>query len=355
MTELELKIKQYANAYYSGIAEISDEEFDALVDELRRTNPDSEILNSVGWGMDYEPTYGAKVEHKYQVIGSLDKVKEVEDIPDYAFPVLSAKLDGLSAVLYYNHGVLNKAVTRYKGTYGIDITNKILKVKNCTVLKDPFTGSIRGELVISNTNWELLKKSKPKYENPRNAVAGLINSKTVSDALKYVSFVTYNILGYENLTTDINQGSVYKFLVDNGFDVAPHEYENPPYKFTNEKLKALYDKWNSIYPCDGLVIGDMNLTRNNNNAIMYNQISYKFQAESKTTTVIGIEWSLTRTGKIMPVVLVEPTKLSGATVRRCTGNNAKFIQDNKITAGTKVIITRSNEVIPKILSVLPNS
>ena len=112
--ELEAQIGYYASKYYMGEPEISDEQFDMLVDRLRILDPNSKVLRT-GWGFEVN---GDKVKHKYSHIGSLDKTKTYNDIPmrfkDKTI-FISPKLDGLSAVAYYENGQLVKGVTRGNG------------------------------------------------------------------------------------------------------------------------------------------------------------------------------------------------------------------------------------------------
>ena len=134
--ELEAQISYYASKYYMGEPEITDEAFDALVDRLREINPNSLVLKT-GWGFE---VFEDKVKHKYSHIGSLDKCKTYNDIPDIFKDTtifISPKLDWLSAVAYYKNGQLVKGVTRGNGEIGKDITNKFIdrmdKIKEITI------------------------------------------------------------------------------------------------------------------------------------------------------------------------------------------------------------------------------
>ena len=224
--DLENKIRHYASLYYAGNPEISDDEFDDLVDQLREIDPNSYVLTTVGWGSGVE-TNGKKTDHKYQLIGSLNKIKNVDDIPNYRFPVVSAKLDGLSAVLYYKNGKLEKAVTRGNGTQGIDITEKVVRILDGkTTIEPKLTCAIRGELVISVDDWNSMIEVDSSLKNPRNTAAGIINRNDITDDIDYVSLVVYNVIGmvifdngsgFEELTeNNINDNSeVAEVLKDN--------------------------------------------------------------------------------------------------------------------------------------------
>jgi len=344
---LENQIKYYASKYYEGNPEISDEDFDDLVDKLREIDPDSYVLKSVGWGSGLE-TDGKKVSHKYQLIGSLQKVKDFNGIPGFS-RVVSAKLDGLSAVLYYEDGHLSRAVTRGNGIQGIDITDKIVRILGGkTDINPALTCAVRGELVISIQDWESLKENNSDLKNPRNTAAGIINRNEITDELDYVSLVVYNMVGIEDPEKDsYTQEEIYNFLIDNFDKVCPHDFT------WQMPLIVYYNSYRSIYPCDGLVLGRDKVEWDpSTKALVYSQIAFKFPAEKKHTTVKAIEWNMTRTGRLTPVLIVDPVELSGATVKRCTAFNAEYIESSKIGTGTVAEIMRSNEVIPYVTDII---
>jgi len=165
--DLESQILYYATKYYNGEPEITDEQFDALVDRLRELKPDSSILKT-GWGFE---VFEDKVKHKYSHIGSLDKCKSFNEIPDMfknKTVYISPKLDGLSAVAYYKDGVLVKGVTRGNGEIGKDITDKLYRILGGKIHDSHFTGAVRGELIINNSNWNILNAKYKDLISPRN-------------------------------------------------------------------------------------------------------------------------------------------------------------------------------------------
>ena len=136
LDDLERKIAEYAEKYYTdGSSPISDDEFDELVETLRRDRPNSKVLK-VGWGycISKHSNKNLKVSHRYAKVGSLDKVRSYSELPksfknnQNTIVDASLKLDGLSVVLYYENSSLLQAVTRGDGEVGIDVTDKILKL-----------------------------------------------------------------------------------------------------------------------------------------------------------------------------------------------------------------------------------
>lgn len=361
--DLITNIQTAAQRYYSGYPIISDNEFDTMVEELRSIDPNNELLTTTGWG--FEPSkieYGVKVNHLYNEVGSIDnKPRKVEDIPD-KFKAsntrlrISAKLDGLSCVLYYENGSMIQAVTRGNGKVGIDVTNKIHYILRDDVRYryiHGFTGAIRGELVISNENWKKIPVSEDPSKNPRNYASGLINRNSISDELKYVDLVVYKIIAWENcneifdlelITEKLN--AYFKHTVDCIFI-------NSGEKINQEMLEELFNKFREKYPCDGCVITNKKVEYNSNNPnFEYDEVAFKFESERAQTTVRGIEWNLSRTGCMKPIVLINPVTLDGAVINKCSGFNADFIVRHKIKEDTKLIIERSGCVIPDIQEVL---
>lgn len=217
MTELEKKIAEAAQAYYStGKSELSDDEFDALVEELKKTNPNSPILKMVGWGYNVftDSTPGQKFKHRYGTAGSLEKCRTWTEIkPQFKNREIdiSLKLDGLSVVLYYRQGQLYSALTRGNGEIGIDITDKIYKILGMTHgIANEFTGAVRGEIVMSLDSFKEFQKYHPEAKNPRNSVAGLINGKEITDDCKYLNVVVYSVVGCEGEYINIKSSKLLK-------------------------------------------------------------------------------------------------------------------------------------------------
>ena len=353
--ELETLIPYYAKLYYEGFPEITDSEFDSLVEELEKLDPDSAILHKVGWGSEESSKGKIKVEHKYTEVGSLAKTREFEGIPETFINkevCISPKLDGLSMACYFVNGKLDKAVTRGNGKIGIDKTDKlrvILNRKNINLPSD-FTGCIRGEIEIPKASWEIIKRSNSEANNSRNYAAGLINRDDLSSDLQYVDFVTYKVLGDEEERFK-TKSEVVQFLQDSGFDV-----------IWSKKIRVLKDSWQSIaeelykdesypYQLDGLVMSLEEITYNDKKGIEYTEFAYKFESEQKWSTVTNIKWELSKNQRLVPTVQVEPVEILETIVSNITGNNAQWIKDRGIRVGKEVLIEKANEIIPQIREV----
>lgn len=354
INELETLIPYYAKLYYEGSPEIEDEVFDKLTEELEKLKPDSEILKKVGWGSEENSKGKIKVEHKYTEVGSLSKTREYEEIPEIFKQdevCISPKLDGLTMTCYYKNGELEAAVTRGNGKIGIDKTNKMKEIlKNKKIeLPSGFTGGIRGELLISKSNWEILKSTNQDANNSRNYAAGLVNRDDCPEELKYLDFVTYKVLG-DTERRFKSKSEIVNFLKDCGFDTI----YNIKTKISNNWQNWAEDLYNSDYPyqLDGLVMSLENIRYNNRSGIEYTEFAYKFSTETTEVKVLKIEWNLSKNNRLVPLVWFEPTYLGESTIQKATGHNAKYILDNNIKVGSIIKICKANEIIPYILEVI---
>ena len=363
---LENKIRESAQKYYSdGTSDISDEEFDKLVDELRAIKPDSSVLTKVGWGykVEADSTPGQKFQHLYGEVGSLDKVYTRNDFnSELVGPTIHAslKLDGISVVLYYQDSMFIRAVTRGDGFTGIDITDKILNLVPHDLNKyssNPcnFTGAVRGEIVMPLAEFNRFKEIHPEAKNPRNSTAGLINAKEVSEDLKFLKVVVYTIIGntseYDAIFT-MNRYAVQTWLNEHFPNVVPYTFIEIDPDTYETQMFDLRDKWYSIYPADGIVLSTIDVDAGPKGEIIYHSQAFKFAAESKVTTVRDIVWKMSKTNSLVPTVIVDPVILSGTNAQRATGFNAKYIKDNSIGIGAKVEISKHGEIIPNINKVV---
>lgn len=365
MSLLQEMIKNASQQYYStGRSNLSDEEFDALLAQEKAINPNSELLN-VGHGYDVseDNTYGEKASHRYGIVGSLPKCKTFKEFAatfktaDSDEVIESTKLDGLSIVLYFESGKFVQAITRGDGYEGIDVTPKIKQITKIDTIKDSdFTGSIRGETIMSNSNFVQFHQLHPESKNARNSVAGLINMKEITSDLDFVDVVFYTITGSENRQFQTYE-EILNYLADNLVDQKITKWRKISLSSIqsdedlNQIMKGLKDDWYGDYPYDGIVNASNQIIQSENE-IRYISSAFKFKAESKETEVTGIEWNLSKTGYLVPRINFKPIQLSGATVQYCAGHNAQNISDLKIGVGAKIRVTRSNEVIPYLEEVL---
>lgn len=365
MNLIQKQIKEASQKYYTdGTSNLTDEEFDNLLEKEKKENPNSELLK-VGHGYDvYEDTtYGEKVDHKYGLVGSLPKCKIYKDFistfkgVEHSKFIASTKLDGLSVVLYFEKGKFVQAITRGNGHVGIDITNKIQYItKLDKILDETFTGGIRGEIVMSFENFKKFHEIHPESKNARNSVAGLMNNKELTSDLDFVDVVFYTIIGDESHQFKYYY-DILNYLKLNLVNQKIVKYTSWSLRDINNDVQLLQfmhqlkDNWYGDYPYDGIVNAADDIEYDDS-AILYTSNAFKFKAESKETIVTNIDWNLSKTGYLIPRIQFEPIELSGATVQYCAGHNAQNIQDIKVGIGSRIKVTRSNEVIPYLEEVI---
>ena len=271
---LEDRIIQASEKYYLSEPIMTDEQFDQLVEELRVENPSSPVLRQVGWGMKI---YKDKVPLPVKIQHSLPKIQieSVESPPKGLHWKISPKVDGMSCVLHYQNGVLKQAVTRGDGEFGIDITPKMNRIKVPRTISRVYDVFVRGELYINVDVFNL--KLSEDYANPRNAVAGIINSKSF-DSLEYVDF------GAHPQGQIVNLPESDKILLNmlptwDGVHI--------------QDLRACRAKSIDMgFPIDGMVIQghtDYGLGKTEESAV-----AIKFETEAAVTSVISVDWEKRR-------------------------------------------------------------
>jgi DNA ligase (NAD+) len=355
--ELEKILIYASDKYYNDEPVISDAIFDMMREFLQLKSPNSKVLKQIG----APPTKSKdKVKLPYY-LGSMDKIKPPSNklenwCSKYEGPyILTEKLDGVSALLYYKDNKV-KLYTRGTATHGMDITsllryNKIPSYDSVMeYLKINKMGdyiAFRGELIISKNKFS--QKWENSMKNARNAVAGLVNSKTINPELaRDTSFVIYQIV--DPLYTILDQ---LKIIKEMGFKTV-HKKVVSAMTFHQLSKYLLKRRNNSKYVIDGIIVTNnevhpINTDGNPEYAWAFKDVLEDQKAISK---VINIEWNTTKDNILMPTIIIEPVDVGGVTIQRVTGNNAKFIGDNKIGIGAEVEVIRSNDVIPKIEKVI---
>ena len=330
-------LKDYDRLYYeTGESPVSDVEYDRLKDLAKSKYPRDDYFNTVG------AITRDKVKLPY-VLGSLNKKKPdtiCKWLDDNSGPyVVSEKIDGVSVFVEYNNGEVSFASTRGDGVYGKDITEKAKQF--FPIIENGSKFMLRGEVVITDDD-----HLKFGYSTKRNAVAGILN-RDEGKHLNILKVKMYECIEYAELKTK----SEYERMVL----IESLGFETPEWTTMKDLsleylLEMIRISNTKRYECDGLVIS---INESDREDVLYpsNKIAFKVQGETYTTTVEFVEWNVTRTGRVVPVVVMKPVDINGVSVRRASGFNAQFVSDNHITEGAEVEIIRSGDVIPYILSV----
>ena len=350
--ELENKIKETQKEYYAGHPSISDTEFDKLWYDLKNLYPDSELLSEVG--SDLEESDGfEKVELK-SLMGSQSKANTAEEMEKFISEngntyMETYKLDGSSAELYYENGKFIRGCSRGNGTIGVDYTKNISKMGGVVKsLSIPYTGVIKGEIVLSQKNKD---KYFSEFKNKRNAATGIYHRLDAKDCEK-LDFIAWDAFPTDGKNYFSTQEELFRFLENEKFKVTPHKiWKN----LTGEKsINRIHEVWESELPnyqydCDGLVwkknIIDWEDLKTNERP--KTQIALKPAKVFAETIVIDIRWSVVN-GTLTPVVQFNPVDIQGSTITQASGYNVSFLEEMRLEIGDKILVTRGGAIIPLI-------
>ncbi len=388
--KLSAEIEQHNFLYYvKARPEISDREFDALLEKLISIEaqfPDLKLPDSPSQRVGGAITKDfVTVVHKYPML-SLGNTYSEQDLLDFDERVrkiigsdfeyvCELKFDGVAIGLTYQNGKLVRAVTRGDGVQGDDVTANVKTIRSIPLkllpgdYPDEF--EIRGEIfmprpVFDKLNTELYDQLKEDgyseqeiadklLKNPRNAAAGTIkmqDSKTVSK--RSLDCILYFIYG-ENLPFKTHYESIKKAR-QWGFKVSD-------YTIKVNSIKNVFDyinEWDHHrhelkYDTDGVVIKVNNYQQQEELGFTAKSprwaIAYKFKATSVATKLLSISYQVGRTGAITPVANLEPVQLSGTTVKRASLHNADQIEKLDVRVNDFVFVEKGGEIIPKITGV----
>jgi DNA ligase (NAD+) len=351
--ELEASVRKHSDLYFNGTPEITDPEFDALIAELTKLDPGSLVLAEVG----ARPSFGRKVKHP-SLMGSLDKVSEFSSLDSWwrtrstmnSSMVCTPKVDGLAIRLKYKDGKLEEAATRGDGEIGQDVTPNACQVKDIPqTLANGFTGEVRGEVYMLKSVWE-----KSPFANARNGAAGGMRQEDATEtARRELSFLAYSIR-QEGKTFKTEMEARYA-ATTLGIPYVDMEVVDPAH------LQAYLLDWEKRrrmglpFDIDGLVFSfydigegeDLGWTGRKPNG----KLAWKFPPEQREAKVVNVQWQVGRTGKVTPVLEVEPVKLSGSVVQFATLHSAELAKDFAFQVGDKVLLEKAGDVIPHVVRV----
>ena len=385
--ELRSTIDRLNHAYYIlDQPEASDDEYDALMNELRAIEEHHPELIS-----PESPTQriGAvldggfpEVRHPVQMM-SLSNVYSRDELVAWSQRaqrfaggaaltyVTEAKIDGLALALTYIDGRLDHAATRGDGSVGEDVTGNVrtirsIPVRLCAAGDTPIPGTveIRGEVYISRRDFSrlndgLVESGSRPFMNPRNAAAGSLRQKDPSvTARRPLRFIAYQI-GYLNdgVTLTSHHASL-EWMRASGFDASPGSERHDDI----DSVWTAAERWQErrldlSFEADGVVVkvDDLHLQQEIGFVARDPRwaTAYKFPAMQTTTMVKDIVVNVGRTGSLNPLAHLEPVQIGGVTVSRATLHNEDVIKALDLRIGDTVVVQRAGDVIPQIVSVLP--
>ncbi|MEE2644659.1 MAG: NAD-dependent DNA ligase LigA [Myxococcota bacterium] len=351
--QLSAELARHNQLYWDqATPEISDYDYDRLVEALRTLNPSAPILNALG------PTVaavGAPVTHRRPML-SLEKCYDEEGLLRWADkgegPFLcSPKVDGVACSLRYGpKGRLLLATTRGDGKQGEDITQNVQPMETIPA-RIPAQGvevEIRGEIYMPLSAFA---RCDDEFANPRNATAGTLKQKTRQRAGELgLSFFAYDVDGLALATLSEALAEVERW----GFSPVPSE------AMGRDELQQAYEVYVARraeldYEIDGVCfrIDDRARYFERGETIHHPRgaIAYKLQGESATTVLRSVEWGVSRNRLLTPVGVVDPVRLSGAVVSRISLHNWGLVQSKGLSIGAEVVAMRRGGVIPHLEAV----
>lgn len=384
--ELVEQLNNYSYKYYVlDDPSVTDKEYDKIYDELKK------LEEETGFVLPYSPTLRVgdmvldgfeKYTHKAK-LWSLDKAQSIEeiidwhnrnvkfvndmrlkgeDLPDLKY-VLTKKFDGLTINLTYNEeGVMEIAATRGTGNIGENVTAQVktiksipLKIENNDILE------VHGEAVMTQEAFNKYNESaQVPLKNLRNGAAGALRNLNVKEtARRNLSAFFYDI-GYKEGSPFKTYLEMLNFIKEKGLPMDDYMKVCT----TIDEIQEQIDYINSIrfdlnYDIDGLVVAidDMRTRELMGYTVKFPKwaIAYKFEAQEATTKLLGVEWNVGRSGRLAPTAILEPVELAGVTVKRATLNNMDDIARKGVKIGADVFVRRSNDVIPEIMGIVPET
>lgn len=370
MQELIAILNEAGKAYYQNAEEImSNLQYDKLYDELVELEKELGITlaNSPTVNVGYEVLSELPKERHEKPMLSLDKTKEVERLKEFLGKqkaLISWKLDGLTIVLTYRDGMLQKAVTRGNGEVGEVITNNA-KVFQNVPLHISYKGELilRGEAVIGYRDFEKINAEiedvDAKYKNPRNLCSGSVRQlNNEITAKRNVKFFAFSLVKADGVEFRNSRKEQFAWLAAQGFDVVEH-YEVTA--DTVEEKVAFFAKKieKNDFPSDGLVLvyDDIAYGQSLGTTAKFprDSFAFKWADEIRETKLSEIEWSPSRTGLINPVAIFEPVELEGTTVSRASVHNISIMEELELGIGDRIQVYKANMIIPQIAENLTRS
>ncbi|HPB59537.1 MAG TPA: NAD-dependent DNA ligase LigA [Candidatus Saccharicenans sp.] len=376
--ELRQQIIYHEKKYYvDNDPQISDYEFDQLMAELKRLEeafPEFITPDSPTQRIGEQPVEGfPTIEHRWPMLSiencyDVDGLREFDErikklLPDEKIEyVAELKIDGVSMSIRYNGGKYQQAVTRGDGFRGDDVTAQVKTIRSL-----PLTISltedveVRGEVYLPYKSFKKINEEREKngelpFANPRNATAGsirLLDPREVARRRLDI-FLYYIFINGQEMPSQWENLQQLKKL---GFKINPHSRLCQNIEEVISYHREWTEKRDSLdYDVDGVVV-KVNSTRQRQilGATAKSPrwaIAFKFPARQATTRIKDIIIQVGRTGALTPVAILEPVQISGTTISRCTLHNEEELKRKDIRIGDYVLLERSGDVIPHIVSVM---
>lgn len=364
--ELVSQLNEYRDSYYNGnTSPVSDFEYDKLFDELKELEDKTGTIlsNSPTQTVGYEvKSKLQKVRHNHPML-SLDKTKSEVDLVTFfgdKIGLLMHKMDGLTVSLRYLNGELVSAETRGNGEIGEDIFHNAKVFSNIPLhinCKDEVI--VDGEAIIDYKTFEEINKTLPedkKYKNPRNLVSGSVRQLDSNIAAnRNIKFIAWKLIkGYES-NSFVKR---LEWLSELGFEVVCYSLlDNRIYDDSISYIHNVIENlkmWAETkdFPIDGLVASyddvaygeSLGMTEHH----IRSQLAFKFYDETVETEILGVDWTIGKSGSLTPTAIFTSVELEGTTVERSSLHNVSIFKSLNLYRGDTVSVYKANAVIPQI-------
>lgn len=384
--ELVENLNRYSYEYYSlDSPSVSDKDYDEKYYELQG------LEKETGYVLPYSPTLRVgdvilegfkKYTHKAK-LWSLDKAQSLheikdwhnrnvkfieemrnkgENLPDLKY-ILTKKFDGLTINLTYNDkGILEIAATRGTGSIGEEVTAQVKTIKSIPLkIQSADVLEVHGEAIMTQEAFNKYNEtSNSPLKNLRNGAAGALRNLNVKEtARRNLSAFFYDV-GYNEGTSFKTYLEMMDFIKEQGLPVDDYIKVCSSIEEIEEQIDYIKSiRFDLNYDIDGLVIAidDIRTRELLGYTIKFPKwaIAYKFEAQEATTKLLDVEWNVGRSGRVGPTAILDPVELAGVTVKRATLNNMDDIARKGVRIGAEVFVRRSNDVIPEIMGIVPES
>jgi DNA ligase (NAD+) len=381
--ELRRALDRHNHRYYVlDDPEVSDSEYDALLNELRdleAEHPELRTPDSPTQRVGAEPLDKFEQVPHLQPMLSLANARNEDEMTAWVLRserylarqgvemgdvrfVTEPKIDGLAISLVYEDGVLVRGATRGNGEIGEEVTQNLRTIKAIPLRIDgaPPLLEVRGEIYLplaafARLNEQRAEAGEPTYANPRNTAAGSIRQLDPQlAASRPLSIWCYTVGALEGISFETHWESL-EWLREHGFkvnrDVEIHD--------TVDEVVAACVAWQERrdrldFEIDGVVVKVDDLDLQRQLGVVGREprgaIAWKFPPSTATTKLNGVAWNVGRTGHMVPFAMLEPVQVSGVTVKLATLHNEEDLRRKDVREGDEVIVMRAGDVIPQVVS-----
>jgi DNA ligase (NAD+) len=381
--ELRKQLDYHNHRYYVlDDPEVSDAEYDALLNELRgleAEHPELLTPDSPTQRVGAQPLEKFKEVPHLQPMLSLANARNEDELRAWETRMhnllkkqgvedarieyeAEPKIDGLAISLVYENGVLVRGATRGNGEVGEDVTQNLRTIKAIPLRVEgaPALLEVRGEVYLPRSDFAKLNEERaaaglPTFANPRNSAAGSIRQLDPQlAASRPLSIWCYGVGALEGMTFE-TQKETLDWLHEHGFKVSPDVAVYDDVDALAAGCRAWEERRESLdFEIDGVVVKVNDLELQRSLGVVGREprgaIAWKFPPMTATTRLSKVAWNVGRTGHMIPFAMLEPVQVSGVTVKLATLHNEEDLKRKDVRDGDEVIVMRAGDVIPQVVS-----